>query len=131
MQGLGYLYPGLGSEALAVSADGAVIVGKSGLPQEGGGAFVWTAARGMEQLFNILIARGASGLDGWRLDAAFAISPDGRWIAGKGQNPLGQTEAFLAQISPVPTPAAAWLLGSGLAVLRWLKRRVRGRDASA
>ena len=45
--------------------------------------------------------------------------------AGSGIGPLGMTAingvSFVAQVAPVP--AAAWLFGSTLSLLGWMKRR--------
>jgi uncharacterized membrane protein len=56
-------------------------------------AFRWTAAGGMEDL-NITYAYLLT--DGSELWTANAISPDGRYIVGKGYNAAtGREEAFL------------------------------------
>jgi probable HAF family extracellular repeat protein len=92
MQDLGTL-GGDRSEALGVSADGSVVVGPA---QNAGGqacAFRWTAASGMEDL-NITYAHLLT--DGSELLEANAISPDGRYIVGRGYNAAtGRIEAFL------------------------------------
>ena len=80
----------------------------------------------MQRLLDVLIANGVSGLTGWTLTRATGISADGNWIVGYGQNPSNQTEAFLANIAPVPVPAAVWLLGSALGMLAFLRGH-RGR----
>jgi probable HAF family extracellular repeat protein len=131
MTGLGDLPGGsFSSKANDVSADGSVVVGYGSIvyPVEddvppGDAAFIWTADGGMEQLFDVLVARGATGLTGWTLATANAISADGQWIAGTGYNPLGQTEAFLANIAPVPIPPAVCLFGSALGVMGWMRRK--------
>ena len=131
MTGLGDLPGGsFYSVAIDVSADGSVVVGSGSIvyPVEddvppGDAAFIWTADGGMEQLFDVLVARGATGLTGWTLATANAISADGQWIAGTGYNPLGQTEAFLANIAPVPIPPAVCLFGSALGVMGWMRRK--------
>jgi hypothetical protein len=98
-----------------------VVVGAAATA-DNNGAFVWTEATGMVRLIDVLIANGATGLEGWVLQGALAVSPDGRWMAGSGTNPDGRIEAFLADISPVPAPATFWLLGSGLAALAIARR---------
>lgn len=102
MMGLGYL-PGLGAESRAygVSADGNVVVGQSqadacSCTSE---AFVWTQANGMQNLRDVLIAKGVTGLDNWVLREATGISADGQWVVGNAINPSGDDEAFLANIS--------------------------------
>jgi uncharacterized membrane protein len=125
MTGMGFLAGGGGfSQALGVSADGSTVVGISDTaalaPAE---AFVWTEANGMQRLFDVLVANGATGLSGWVLLGATGISADGSRIVGYANNPLGQTEAFLADITPVPIPAAVWLFASSLGALRLIRRR--------
>jgi probable HAF family extracellular repeat protein len=87
MQDLGTL-GGCCSGASGVSADGSVVVGKSD-----GRAFRWTASGGMEDLnrtYASLLTNGST------LVWAFAISPDGRYIAGYGRNAAtDRIEAFL------------------------------------
>jgi probable HAF family extracellular repeat protein len=122
--GLGNLPGSTFSQANGVSADGAVVVGVFADTDFTIGAFVWTESSGMLRLSDVLIANGATGLEGWVLRGAYGISPDGRWITGNGQNPDGQSEAFLADLWPVPEPTAAWLLGSALAAWACVRRRI-------
>ena len=110
------------SEAHSVSGDGSIVVGLS----ETDGfnrAFIWTEAHGMQPLFDLLVATGATGLEGWSIYNAHAISPDGRWIVGTAVDPDGFSQAFLAEITSLPEPSAAWLLGSALAALACARRR--------
>jgi probable HAF family extracellular repeat protein len=87
MQDLGTL-GGDESVALGVSADGSVVVGWANWR-----AFRWTAASGMEDL-NITYAHLLT--DGSVLYRANAISPDGRYIVGRGYNAVTRREeAFL------------------------------------
>lgn len=111
----------LPGRAYATSGDGAVVVGE-GVSGSGTDAFVWTEANGMQRLFDVLVATGTPGLTGWHLLIATGISVDGQWVAGIGSNPLGETEAFLANIAPVPIPSGVWLLATGLAGLGGLGR---------
>lgn len=95
----------LRSAAFGVSADGSIVGrGTSALGEE---ALLWNDG-GMHKLRDLLIANGATGLAGWRLTRASAISVDGLTIVGEGTNPLGQTEAWVATI-PEPSPALAIL----------------------
>jgi probable HAF family extracellular repeat protein len=81
------------SDAYGVSADGSVVVGQARNATGAFRAFRWTASRGMEDL-NAAYASLLSG--GSSLDAARAISPNGRYIVGFGFNAAtGRTEAFL------------------------------------
>jgi probable HAF family extracellular repeat protein len=92
MQDLGTL-GGHESWAYAVSADGAVVVGWSYDTDWRQCAFRWTASGGMEDLnrtYASLLTNGS-----WLLEAR-AISPDGRYIVGWGDNAAtGRREAFL------------------------------------
>ena len=84
-----------------MSADGNVVVGSSD-PDNSSQfreAFVWTQADGMQNLRNLLIADGVTGLDNWVLHDARSISADGKWVVGNGVNPNGFNEGFLTNIS--------------------------------
>jgi probable HAF family extracellular repeat protein len=112
--GLGILNPE-GSQAysiaLAASADGGVVVGISSelicnpFPNcvEDDRAFVWTPRRGLIELRVELESLGLD-LAGWTLAAATGVSADGTVIVGRGINPSGKTEAWIA-IIPEPSTA--------------------------
>jgi hypothetical protein len=81
----------------------------------------------MQNLRDVLIAGGATGLDGWGLTQASAVSADGRTIVGFGRNPSGRNEAWVATI---PEPSSLLLLaGAATAGVAALLRHVR-RDAA-
>jgi len=66
------------------------------------------------------------GSSAWTLGQATAISSAdatefGAYIVGWGENPDGQTRAFLA--TPTPEPASAFLLLLGAPVVYWTRRR--------
>jgi probable HAF family extracellular repeat protein len=104
-----------------VSSDGSILIGTLGSI---GGAAYWTEQAGMQALLDYLVANGATGLSGWVLYEANAMSADGKWIVGTGVNPSGQREAFIAEISPVPLPAAAWFIAPAVGLLApWVRRR--------
>ncbi len=106
MVGLGDFSGGsFASIAWATSANGSVVVGR-GTTADGFRAFRWTAEAGMEDLRDMLIAGGATGLDGWTLNHALGISADGLTIVGVGTNPSGASEAFIATI---PEPDNLWV----------------------
>jgi probable HAF family extracellular repeat protein len=112
------------SQAYGVSADGSVVVGWAGGPI-GAHAVVWSEATGMQWLLDVLLAGGATGLDGWNLVSATGISADGQWVVGSGVGPSGRFEAFLANITPVPVPSVAWLFGVALGLLGWVSANVQ------
>ena len=101
MVGLGDLPGGsFTSRATGASGDGGVIVG-FGYTDSDQEAFVWTQADGMQRLIDVLVTNGATGLDGWILTEAQAVSADGQWVMGSGQPPGSFTyEPFLAFIAP-------------------------------
>jgi probable HAF family extracellular repeat protein len=92
MQDLGTLGGGF-SRAWGVSADGAVVVGVAQNAAVQSRAFRWTASGGMEDLnttYASLLTNGSV------LRSASAISPDGRYIVGRGRNAAtNRDEAFL------------------------------------
>ncbi len=85
MQDLGVLPGSSWSEAWDVSEDGSIVVGNDEV-----GAFLWTAQKGMENLSDVY---------GWPTTAV-GISPDGRYIVGRGYNPNVQrpSEAYRLDI---------------------------------
>lgn len=117
------------SEAADVSDDGSVVVGygSTGALAE---AMIWTRAGGMQRLVDVLVAGGATGLDGWSLKYAVGVSADGTRIAGVGINADGGYEAFVAQVATVPLPGAAWLLGPVLLAMPAFRRRATRGAAS-
>ena len=123
--GLGCLPGDNASEALAVSADGTIVVGWSGMHALMQGlsnkhAFIWTADDGMRDLLEVLRTDYAIDMAGWTLTEAVDISADGRTIVGNGFNPEGHEEAWVAVI---PEPATLALVAAGLAVAATGRRR--------
>ncbi len=98
MIGLGDL-PGssVDSEALAVSGDGSVIVGE-GNTDVGTRAFVWDAVNDIRDLKAVLENDFGLDLTGWTLETAVGISDDGLTIVGRGLNPAGDHEGWLAML---------------------------------
>jgi hypothetical protein len=93
------------SVANATSADGSAIVGQANVLvafKSTPHAFLWTAEQGMQRLADVLQSRGVD-LGAWKLEAATGISADGLTIVGRGVNPAGQGEAWVARLA-VPDP---------------------------
>jgi probable HAF family extracellular repeat protein len=105
MVGLGVLSGGSYSEANDMSDDGSVVVGEgditSGSAQR---AWRWTPAGGMRDLRTVLVNNYGLGtvLTGWTLTAAFGCSADGRVIVGRGIDPAGQNESWIARLDARP-----------------------------
>ena len=87
-------------------------------------AFLWTSAGGMQNLGELLLSGGATGLTGWRLNIANAVSADGRTIVGYGTNPAGNQEAWAATI-PEPNTLTLVTLASFALLAHWGRRRWR------
>jgi uncharacterized membrane protein len=111
--GLGFIPGGLSSQAHAISADGTIIVGNSGIldPQLGvlEYAAIWDAEHGMRDLKSVLEAEHGLSLPGWRLKQATDISADGRTIVGQGIDPFG---ADVGWVVTVPEPNGLWALAA-------------------
>jgi hypothetical protein len=75
----------------------------------------------MQNLRELLIAGGATGLTGWTLTQASAISADGRVIVGYGRNPAGNTEAWIA-IIPEPSSLLQLAIAAAASVVLLLRR---------
>jgi hypothetical protein len=102
MQGLGGLPGGFfGSDALAVSTDGSVVVGSS-FAEEGARAIVWNAIDGLRDLSRVLVEDFGIDLGGWELTEATGVSADGGVIVGNGINPEGQFEGWIAVLACAP-----------------------------
>ena len=102
MVGLGDLSGGsVDSAAWAVSADGSVVVGQ-GRSASGDEAFLWISGGTMQNLRDLLIAGGTTGLTNWKLDRATGVSADGSTIVGVGTNSSGEREAWIATVPKSP-----------------------------
>lgn len=109
MVGLGDLAGGaFDSEALAASGDGSIVVGQA-TSAAGTEAFIWDATNGMRNLKTVLTGLGLD-LTGWTLTHARGISDDGLIICGEGTNPLGDTEAWVADLTPFVPASSNWYL---------------------
>ena len=122
MVGLSYSPEGSGSYSCAfdVTADGVLVVGSYNNLEFNQRAFLWDDGHGMRDLTTILTDSGVD-LSGWTLEVATGISADGTVIVGRGYNPSGQIEAWVATI---PEPATLSLLALGLGALA-IRRRGR------
>ena len=89
------------SIALAASDDGTVVIGRSGWrpPLD---AFIYTDATGIVKLSDYLTSKGVAIPNGWVLLEAYAITPDGKTIAGTGTDPAGFVEGWVATL-PIVT----------------------------
>jgi hypothetical protein len=85
------------STAFAVSDDGNVVVGSSGFkpPLD---AFIWTPDTKMVKLSTYLTDKGVTGVAGWRLVGAYALTPDGKTIAGLGIDPAGVVDGWVVKL---------------------------------
>ncbi|MCA9503710.1 MAG: PEP-CTERM sorting domain-containing protein [Myxococcales bacterium] len=82
--------------------------------------FIWTEARGLEDLEVLLRSLGVS-MDEWSLSEVLDVSADGRTILGTGRGPgSALTQIWVAVI---PEPSTALLLGAGLACLATRRTR--------
>lgn len=122
MVGLGALNPtDFESSALAVNADGSVVVGYSIDQNFTFNAFRWKADTGMKSVLSLLAAAGVN-VTGWSLEQANGVSADGNVIVGSGTDPDGNGQAWIARFSPVfgtglITPDIAARSFAGLAAL--------------
>ena len=87
----------------------AVIVGRLG-PFNGGQAFIWDAINGMRLLQGVLENEFGLDLTGWTLTAGRRITPDARVIVGRGINPSGDQEAWIAHLPGDPVRMLAALI---------------------
>jgi probable HAF family extracellular repeat protein len=114
MSALGTLSCDTWSIARATSGDGSTIVGDPQLVA-GDCVFVWTAARRMRPLLEVLTNDHGLNLSGWTLRRATAVSPNANVIVGYGVNPAGQTEGWIVDL----TPSVSIDLGSDHVVVSW------------
>jgi probable HAF family extracellular repeat protein len=95
------------SAALAVSADGSIIVGRATGADQNDHAFIWSAAAGMRDLKTVLVGDYGLDLSGWTLSEATGISNvvNGSFtVVGNGIDEQGQPEGFVAFLA---TPACS------------------------
>jgi hypothetical protein len=64
-------------------------------------AFLWNVRDGMRSVEDVLVKDyGLTEVVPWQLRDVDAISPDGRFMAGRGLNPQGKVECWWAEIKP-------------------------------
>lgn len=125
---------GLGSmgynsaSASGVSDDGNMIIGSASTfnpltSTSTGDAFLWDPVNGMRSADLVLSTVFGLNLTGWDITSITGISGDGRFLAGSGIDPNGKTQAWMADLTPVPVPGAVWLFGSAIAGLSVFGRR--------
>lgn len=139
MVGLGDLPGGLfESAARGASFDGEMVVGRATVGTTDSAwhqsrAFIWDAANGMRDLQTVLETEHGLGtqLAGWSLHEAMGVSADGSVIVGFGINSAGVPEAWRAQLSPVPVPAALPLFATGLSIFAVALRRAALRQPTS
>jgi len=79
----------IASYADAVSDDGNIVVGTTGIQPDQQDAFIWTPQTGMVWLADYAAAHGVTIPAGFLLYGASAISSDGKVIGGTGVDPTG------------------------------------------
>ncbi|HLA62878.1 MAG TPA: hypothetical protein VK610_00505, partial [Rhodothermales bacterium] len=99
MDALDFITGAVQATAYAVSDDGQRIVGFMSLPV-GIRAVIWAADGNVRLLQDVLVADYGLNLDGWTLEYAESITPDGRVVVGSGRNPAGQPEGWIAVLGP-------------------------------
>jgi probable HAF family extracellular repeat protein len=105
----------IASGGLDVSADGTIVVG-SGATEQGSEAMFWTQPTGMVNVREFLLSQGISEVSDWKLVTAEGVSADGLTIVGRGENPAGQREGWIATI-PEPSTIALAALAAACALL--------------
>jgi probable HAF family extracellular repeat protein len=93
---------GVDGAAFAESADGSIVIG--GYDNSGSGtyAFYWSPSAGARLLSDVLHDNYGLDMSGWYLNQALAISPNGRFIVGRGFTPSGNG-VWMADLQ-VPEP---------------------------
>lgn len=111
--------------ATGVSDNGQVVVGISGVNQYRGSlgwdagvgtrAFRWTAAGGMQDLRELMVAAGVD-MTGVALLSVTGLSADGQWITGEATTPTtpaGETVGYIAQYCDDAIAAPCAQIGGG------------------
>ena len=120
--------PSIDSRAEAVSPDGSLVVGRAIGAGGGNRAFIWDAANGMRDLASVLGNDLGLDLTGWTLTEATgvaAVSPGIYALVGKGVNPQGDPEGWVARdldAVALPEPDRTGLWWAGCLLLGLLAR---------
>ena len=105
------------TKAYGVTDDGSMIFGEYNKK-----AALWLEDGGWILLEEYLSEQGIV-LDGCDLDTISAISADGSYISGYGEDAHGNDIIWSINLSPVPVPGTLFLMGSGLLGLAGLRRK--------
>jgi len=116
------------ASATSLTDDGSIIVGNASTFNQltqirTADGFFWDAVNGMRSIDTVLSTVYGIDLTGWDLTGVSSISNDGRFIVGSGTDPNGKSQAWIADLHPVPVPGAVWLFGSAMAGLIGVSRR--------
>ena len=89
-------------QAWGMSGDGWTVVGQSAEPFVGEFAMIWNPIDGLRLLQDVLVDDHGLQLDGWKMFNCYAISDDGRFIAGIAGNPVVSSTSvgFLVELPP-------------------------------
>ena len=111
MESLGAIIAGEQGYATTLSDDGTTVGGV--LFQSG--AFLWTEANGLRGLKHVLQTDHGMDLANWTLNSVWAISGDGRVVAGGGfkQMPFPVEHGFIAKLGELSIPRIALTRESG------------------
>jgi uncharacterized membrane protein len=113
---------GLPGVARAASADGSVIVGQGQLGEFDFGAFVWTEASGAVSIYDLLVDNGVDLSDFVRISDAVAITPDGRYVAGRIRgSAFGEGAVLIELPAVIPEPTTLLAITTTIGVV--LRRR--------
>ncbi len=95
-----------------MSADGSTIVGIATTPSFSTFVFIWDAAHGLRNLYDVLTSECGLDLGDWVLNASSldfpSVSDDGRTISGTGRpTPTSPQQAWVAHMGQPPTDSDA------------------------
>jgi hypothetical protein len=111
-------------DARGPSNEGATILGSSSKVVDSvtiTRAIIWDAVHGSRYISDVLVNEFGLGnaLLGWQLTSASYSSADGRTIVGRGINPAGNRETWVAHFgAPVPEPSSLLFAGMAFVSLR-------------